>query len=159
MAYYDALAAKWATLTGTTDEKIAAANALTLPGPAVDVAVSAIEGALGLAGSLTAIEDWLDTSPPLGEARTSAKELMRTIVSPHVMTFQTSKPEVLATLTAMLGSLVAVVPPLLASEQVNALLAMAQTTVPWWGAPTEDGGAGLSGPVSETDLQPAGDLT
>src|SRR5690348_13396070 len=34
MAYYDALIAKWATLTGTTAAKLAAINVLTVTGPA-----------------------------------------------------------------------------------------------------------------------------
>lgn len=35
MAYYDLMIAKWATLTGTTDQKLATLNAATAPGPAV----------------------------------------------------------------------------------------------------------------------------
>jgi len=34
MAYYDALIAKWATLTGTTQEKLDQINTLTVPAPA-----------------------------------------------------------------------------------------------------------------------------
>jgi hypothetical protein len=40
MAYYDALIAKWSTLTGTTAAKLAQINALTVPGPAQKAIIS-----------------------------------------------------------------------------------------------------------------------
>lgn len=39
MAYYDAMIAKWATLTGTTAEKLAALNASLATGPAIPMIV------------------------------------------------------------------------------------------------------------------------
>lgn len=154
MAYYDALIAKWATLTGTTDEKLAAVNALTLPGPNADVPVAAVEGYLSLAGVPTAMEDWIAANPAPSVPRTACNELLRTIASPHVETFAMSQPATYAALQGMLQALEAV--SLLTSGQVADLLAMAATTVPWWQASVAAGGGGLSGPVSETDLEPAG---
>jgi len=44
MAQYDALIEKWATLSGTIAQKLAALNALTTPGPIVDVPVGDVCG-------------------------------------------------------------------------------------------------------------------
>ena len=51
MAYYDALKAQWATLTGTVAEKLAAVNAATVTGPNVDVTVPQVVGYLLLNGA------------------------------------------------------------------------------------------------------------
>lgn len=40
MAYYDSMKAKWATLAGTTEQKLAALNALLVTGAAVPAIVS-----------------------------------------------------------------------------------------------------------------------
>lgn len=40
MAYYDALVAKWQTLSGTTIQKLAAINALTSPSPQLAILTS-----------------------------------------------------------------------------------------------------------------------
>jgi hypothetical protein len=150
VAYYDALVAKWPTLTGDTDQRLAALAALTVPGPTVDVPISSVEGALGLAGSLTAIEDWLATAPPASLARTAARELLRAIASPHIQTFQMSDPTVAAMLAGMLQALVDAGPQLLTQAQVDGLLAMARTHLPWWQA------NGYAAPISASDLQAAG---
>ena len=151
MAYYDALIAKWATLTGTAEEKLAAINALTLVN---DVEVSAVEGMLSLAGSLTAMEDWIAANPSPSATRTAIKELLRTISSPHTFTFVTSNPQVLAALTQSLSLMVAA--NLITQAQMDALLALSNSATPWVTAGVGQGGAGLSGPCTLDDLAAAG---
>lgn len=168
MAFYDALVTAWndgatslpSGASGslfqagdTTAKKIAKVNAWTVAGPLIDVPVSAVEGYLSLSGALTAMEDWLGTSPAPGIARTAAKELLRTVASPHVTVFRTSDPATYAALQGMLGALSASPPALLTSDQVAALLAMANgPSMPW----VQSNGWG---PINADQLAAAGGLT
>ncbi len=155
MAYYTALQTIWATLpsTDTTAQKLAAVNAMTVDGPNQDVPVANVEGYLSIGGILTNMEDWLAANTTPSAARTSAKELLRTIASPHVMAFNTSAPETYAALQGMLNALAASPPALLTAANVSALLAMAATTLPWWQA------NGYSSPISSADMIAAGGLS
>jgi hypothetical protein len=151
MAYYDALKAKWATLSGTKADKLTLINLITVSGPNKDVAIGDVEGYMSLQGILTGLEDWLEANPTPSAARTAAKELLRTIASPHVTVFRTSDAATFASVSSMIGTLQAA--SLITQIQHDAILAMAATTVPWWQS------AGYSAPVTQGDLDAAGGLT
>lgn len=132
MAYYDALIAKWPSVSGgNVAAKLVSLNATMVAGPNQDVAVGAVEAYLGLRGILAAMEDWLGSVSTPGTARTAARELLRTIGSPHVSVFQMSDATTYATISGMLSALAALSPPLLSAQNVSDLLAMAATQVSW----------------------------
>jgi hypothetical protein len=144
MAYYDALAAKWPTLVGTTQQKLDAVNALTVPGPNVPVPV------LQVMTFLRTNNVWMGI-----KAATSAGALAAVDYNsdPRVQTLDVSLPIV----QAMLADLVT--HGLLTQSQSDAIKAMGATTILWWQATVAQGGGGLSGPVSSADLVVAGNLT
>ena len=105
MAYYDALKAEWATLTGTTAEKLAAIDALTVAGPNIDVAPSAIVAYLALGGKLAALLKYA-ASPPATEAGLAAANLAAVLaMGVNAPNFAMSQPSVYATVQGMLTAL------------------------------------------------------
>lgn len=154
MAYYDALVAKWATLTGTTAEKLAAVNALTVAGPNIDVPASEVIGYLALNGKLSALQAYA-ASPPSGAtagAVTAAKELIALFSLPTFATFQMSNSIVYGGVSQFLGALASDPASGVTSQDEASLLAMAATALPWWQS------AGYTSPINENDLAAAGGL-
>lgn len=142
MAYYDALIAKWATLApGTTAEKLAAINALTVTGPAIPMIIKthqiynlivASEFAALTAANQQLIRDILN----MGEVDASPGTKVRAMV---VARF----PNGTATFTAL-----------------AALAAKYDTpSIPWWQGTVAQGGGGLTQPVYPSDLVAAGGLS
>jgi len=148
MAYYDALIAKWAALTGTTEEKLSAINALTVAGPPQLVPIANIMAYLRANNLWLPIKaNALSASPnPAAEAWLDLNQDLR---AEHIdMT--------LAVWGAGLGALVQA--GLLTQEQANAISAMGTTTVSWCeanGYPFIDAGRGNLG---GGDLAAAGGL-
>jgi hypothetical protein len=141
MAYYDALIAKWATLTGTTAQKLAAVNALTVAGPNIDVGVSAVVGKLMLLQAYLTLAAFAQGSTTGNtthdNALGSAKMLMTMISIPNAPSFQMSDPN---TFTAVKGMMDAILAQETAAAGTtgftqtvhDALLALCATVVPWW---------------------------
>jgi hypothetical protein len=155
MAYYDALIAKWATLTGTTGDKLAALNALTVPGPIIDVPISAVVSYLALSGKLFGLSAYA-SAPPAGSNSTAivaAKELVSLIASPNAGPFRMSIPSVYSGVHTFLDALVADPNTGITSADEASILALAQPLIPWWKA------NGYPGALNQYDLQAAGDLT
>lgn len=148
MAYYDALKAAWAGLSGTTAEKLAAINSQTVAGPNVEVPVSVVVGYLALAGKLSGLLAYA-ASAPATEAGVAAKELAALIGSPNAPAFAMGNPQTAATVTAFLGALVGDPASGLTSADQTAILALAATTRPWWQA------SGYGGPFNPNDLEAA----
>lgn len=154
MAYYDALIQKWSTLTGATDEKIAAINAEMVDGPMQDVTVSAITGYLALNLKLAPLIDYAE-HPPSGAVPSSliaARNLVAVFRLPQPPAFGTSNSAIYAALGAALDAIIA--DPLSGLTQADgvALMALADTSVNWWRA------NGYSSPVGHSDLEAAGGL-
>lgn len=142
MAYYDALVAKWATLTpGTTAAKLAQINALTLAAPAqkVILAPSAILNAVVFA-DLAALTQLQVTQLTLLLQGSSVDVSVGTSIRAGIQALFTGK----ATTLANLGALVA---------------PFDSPTIPWWQATVANGGGGLNGAVGTSDLIAAGNLT
>lgn len=155
MAYYTALTVEWATLTGTTLQKLTAINALTVSGAAQDVPASALVGYLALQAKLGTFKAYA-ASPPSGAsliAVTAAQELFAVLAMPCFSTFQTSVPEVLSALSAWINACASDDNTGITAADVTNILSLAATQVPWWQA------NGYPRPLDSGDLILAGDLT
>lgn len=159
MAYYDALAEKWASTEGTNDEKLSAINAETVPGPRTDVQVSSVFGRLLLTGAYWNLAGFAQATPT-GDAGHdgalfSAKSLLLLLNSPNAPAFSMSDPMNYATISGMLGALAAweaANPGTTGiTQQVHdVILGLCETRLPWWQA------SGYTSAVSENDLIAAG---
>ena len=168
MAYYDALVAKWATLSGSTADKLAAVNAATVAGPAQDVTVEAVAGQLLLNGVYPTLATFA-ASTPSGNAThdaalQAARVLMAWVTVPNAPSIKMSDPTVYATVAGMAAAIVAQETASPGSTGFTAtfsakLLGLAATVLPWATAPVALGGGGLGGAVSQNDLDAAGGLT
>jgi hypothetical protein len=161
MAYYDALVTKWATLTGTTADKLAAVNAATVAGPNVDVTVPQIVGYLLLHGAylpVAAFAQGATTGDATHDAAlAAAKTLMAAITVPNAPTLGMSDPSTYAIIKGMADAVLAqetASPGSTGFTQAvhDGLLALAATTTPWWQA------NGYGGPFNTNDLAAAGGL-
>lgn len=142
MAYYDALIAKWATLTpGTTAEKLAQINALTVTGAAIPMIVKtheiynlivASEFAALTAAQQTLVRDILN----MGEVDASAGTRVRAMIIARF-------PNGTATFAALSAL----------AQQYDA------PQIPWWQGTVAQGGGGLTQPVYLSDLEAAGGLS
>lgn len=142
MAYYDALVAKWATLTpGTTGAKLAQINAATINGSILPMIVPTYK-----------IYNLIVPSEFVALTATN-QQLVRDILG--MGTVDTSSG------TAARARIVAVFPN--GTATFTALSALAATfdspQIPWWSASVAQGGGGLGSPVSSQDLVAAGGLT
>lgn len=141
MAYYTALIDEWKTLPGkTTDEKLAAVNALTVQVAAQGIALvtpSQILNAIVFADLelLTQLQIAQLTLLLSGGSVDASKG---SSIRVGIQSFFGGKTQTLANLTELFA----------AADQ--------PVTAPWWPTPVDQGGGGLSGPVSETDLKIAG---
>jgi hypothetical protein len=157
MAYFDALRAQWTTLPAgdTPAQKLAAINALTLAGPAVDVPVGEVAGYLALQGKLSALQAYA-ASPPAGANATAvvaAKELVTLLGAPSVSVFRMSDAATATAVRNFLNALTADAATGITAQDVAALLGLAATTLPWWQA------SGYSSPIAQSDLDAAGGLS
>lgn len=139
MAYYDALVAKWATLSGTTAAKLAAINAMTVPGP---VAPSIVQS----------YKIYNAIVPSEFTALTAAnQQLVRDILGMGVVDVSPG--------TSIRSRLLSIFPSGTATFTALASLAATfNTTIPWWQATVAQGGGGLSSPVTQADLDAVGGL-
>src|SRR5690348_11439794 len=141
MAYYDALVAKWATLTGTTAQKLAAVNAATVNGAPLPMIVPTYQIYNAIVGSEFA-------------ALTAAnQQLVRDILS---MGSVDASPG-----TQVRARIVAIFPNTTQTFANLSAIAAAYDTpqIPWWQATVAQGGGGLTSPVNGNDLVAAGGLT
>lgn len=143
MGHYDALIAKWATLSGTTAGKLAAINALTVPGTPQLVPVWKVVTYLRENGLWLCIK--ASTAP-------GAQTAVDYNADQRVENIDVTLPATQAMLANLIEN------SLVSAEQAAAITAMAQTSLPWWSTPIDHGGGGLSSPVTEADLVNAGGL-
>ena len=155
MTDYSLLIALWPSLTGTTAQKLAAVNAMTEPGPNVDVQTSSVFAYLALVGKLAKLKAYAE-APPNGANATAvmAAQQLMTLPAVGVMTIEMSRPNVYAVVSAWLGSFVAdTANTSITSDDVSMMLSLATPTVPWWQANS------YTSPISQNDLDAAGGLT
>ena len=141
MGFYDALVAKWPSLSGTTAQKLAAINALTVTGPAIPLIVPTYK----IYNLIVASEY---------QALTAAKQgYVNTILAMGTVD-GSAGTQVSSVLLACFPS---------GTATYTALVALAASydapSYPWWSAPWSMGGGGLSNPVNAQDLIAAGGLT
>jgi len=150
-----ALSQLWPSLTGsTTSAKIAQVNAMTVAGPNVDVSISQVAGFLLLQGIYPTIASFAQGSTNGNAAHDgalmAAKTFMAWVALPSVPSVHMGLSDVYTAVTAMGNAMVAqetASPGSTGFTQaiLNGLLALAQTTQPWWQA------NGFSGPVTALD--------
>lgn len=142
MAYYDALIAKWATLTpGTTAAKLAQINAITVAGAAQAMIIPTYrvynlivptEFVALTAANQQLVRDLLNMGTVDASPGTSVRARMVAAFPSGTTTF----------------------------ANLSALAAQFDTpAIPWWQATIAQSGGGLASPVSNADLVAAGGLT
>ena len=139
MAYYTALMSKWATLTpGTTQQKLAQINALTVTLPSIkaNLSPSSILNACVFA-DLAALTQLQVSQLTLLLAGSQVDASAGSSIRLGIQTLFAGKTTTLANL----GTLVA---------------PYDSPTAPWWEATVAQGGGGLSSPVSIDDANAAG---
>jgi len=141
MAYYDALIAKWATLSGTTAQKLAAVNAATVAAPADPAIIPSY-----------AIYNALDPAEFVG-LTAAQQQRVRDLFGMGTVDVS-SGTNARAMLVSIFGA---------GTATRAALVAVVQSyenkTQPWWQASIADGGGALGSPVSVDDLIAAGGLS
>jgi hypothetical protein len=155
-----ALSQIWPSLNGTaTADKLAALNAMTVAGPAVDVNIQQVMGFLLLSGIYPTIAAFASTAnnntQPHDGALQAAKTFMAWIELQNAPAVHMSQSSVVDAVTQMGNAMVAqetASPGSTGFTQaiLNGLLALGQTTQPWWQA------NGFSGPVTSADAASAG---
>lgn len=137
MAYYDALAAKWATLSGSAEEKLDAINALAVAG--ADQLVTIID----IMTYLRSNNLWLPIKSAAG-TNAAAAAVVDIEEDLRATTIDFNLPIVKTLLGLLVSS------SLLSQKNADDLAAMKVTTLPWWQA------NGYPGPFNSNDLIAAG---
>lgn len=154
-ADYAKLKEVWPTLSGTTGEKISAINAMTITGPNIDVTVETVVGYLLLNGTYPTLSAFAKGTVGSANALEAARVLFSWITIPNAPSMQMSNSIVFAQVQAMGAALVAEEAATAGSTGftttiMSGLLSLCETQLPWY---TQ---IGLSGPVSEPDIEAAG---
>jgi hypothetical protein len=139
MAYYDALIAKWAQGTGTTAQKLAQINALTVPSGVPVRALltpSQIINAC-VPADIASLSTAMVTLLTLLLAGSQIDASNGTTVRAGIVAIFAGKTTTLAQLAALVAP-------------------FDSPTMPWWQATVAQGGGGLNGPVNANDLAAAG---
>lgn len=138
MAYYDALIAKWATLTpGTTTAKLAQLNAIVVTG--------SIPTTFFVTGDQ--IYNCIDSAEFLAKTAAQQTLIMQCVAVPGQLKGGAG--------SFLGGVFVAVFG--VSGATITALTALAKAiSQPWWQATVAQGGGGLTSPVSQGDLTAAG---
>lgn len=138
-----ALSQLWPSLNGSTADKIAQINAMTVSGPNVDVSIQQVAGYLLLAGIYPTVVQFASTSANGNQIHDGALTALKTFVAwitiPNPPPVHFSDATVDAQITAMAGAVAAqesISPGSTGFTQSvhDGLLALGQTTHPWWQA-------------------------
>jgi hypothetical protein len=149
-----ALAQLWPSLSGSTSDKIAQVNAMTVAGPNVDVAIPQVAGYLLLQGIYPTVVAFAAGTTNGNPVHDGALVALKTFVAwlsiPNAPPVHFSDPVVYAQITAFAGAVMAqesVSPGSTGFTQAvhDGLLALGQTTQPWWQA------NGFYAPVTAAD--------
>ena len=154
-----ALSLIWPSLSGSLQDKLAQLNAMTVTGPGVDVSIQQVAGFLLLNGIYPTIDTFAGTTnngtQPHDGALLAAKTFLAWIGLQNAPLVHMSQPAVVSAVTQMGNAMVAqeeAAPGSTGFTQavLDGLLALGQTTQPWWQA------NGFSGPVTSGDAAAAG---
>jgi hypothetical protein len=153
-----ALQTLWATLPASdlTGDKLAAVNALRVPGPAVDVQRTAIKALLTGTGALAKLQAYAASPPqPVKVPTVIAVNYLLAIVGyemTYSYTLQTSNPVYAAAIQNLVPGLTADPATGVTAGVVAQLMALIQPLVPWWEM------NGFTAPVTVWDLISAGNF-
>ena len=149
----------WPTLSGQAADKLAALNAMTVAGPGVDVSIQQVAGFMLLNGIYPTVTAFAASAnngtQPHDGALLAAKTFVAWMALQNAPPVHMSQPDVVAAVTQMGNAMVAqevAAPGSTGFTQaiLNGLLALGQTTMPWWQA------NGFSGPLTSADVAAAG---
>lgn len=153
MSYYTALLNKWPSVQGADlAAKLAALDAETVAGPNIDVAIGDIVGYLAIGGKIAPLQDYAASTQTVSNknAVDAARTFFVLINTPRISVMQTSVPSVYAAVQGFLSTISADAASGITTNDVQAILGMAATTMPWWQA------NGYSSPIGTGDLEAAG---
>ena len=152
MSYYTPLIDKWATLAGSTDERLAAINSEMVDGPKQAVEVSAVTGYLAAHLKLASLMAYADapSANAVSQAIASATNLVALFRLPQPPVFRTDIPEIYEIVDASLEALAADPLTGITQTDADALIALANTTINWWAA------NGYPEPINYVNLSQAG---
>jgi len=159
MTDYTALASLWATLPAgdTTEQKLAAVNAMSVAGPKQDVPVGEVVGYLALQGKLSALQDYAAAKTGQAQAVIAARELATLLAAPSVSTFRMSDETTYGAIAAFLNALAGDAASGITAADVTALLALAQAPdISWCRANGYPDAAQGGGGLTLIDVQAAG---
>jgi len=142
MPYYDALISKWATLTGTTPQKLDQINALTV---STGVPQRAMLAPSDIINAIVSTD-----LAALTQLQTLQLTLLLqggTVDASQGTTIRAAALALFAGKTQTLANLAALVAP------------FDNPKIPWWQATVAQGGGELRGPVALSDLDAAGGLS
>ena len=155
--YYDPLIAKWATLTGTTEEKLTQINTLTITGPMRDVPAVEVRNYLLVNGITYKLRKFIAApGAAADEIIGVAQSLLDMVSLPDASPFIITDPTLAAQFSGFLDALISV--NIISDTDKTNLLVLSETVLLWCTAPVELGGGGLSSSVSYSDLTAAGGL-
>lgn len=120
---------------GMSDEQIIATLSVKTYAMKVDVSISDVESYLRLHGLVFMLRRWVEAAVAannINPAVVAGAELIDMIESPRLSRFETSNPQRYAALQAMLGGLVQASAGGMQQADMDALLALANHTVPVW---------------------------
>lgn len=148
------------TTAMTPQQKLAAMQGWTVAGPTQDVSIAQVVGYLAIAGKLTALQSYA-ANPPSGAAASgvqAAKDFTTLLSLGGTTTIAMSEASIASGVEALLAALVADTTNsgITATDQTNLLALAASAPQRWDRTPVAQGGAGLPGSLSATDLILAG---
>jgi hypothetical protein len=121
----------------TAAQKLVKLNAWTVAGPKQDVPFSSVIGYLGLQGKTAMLQAFAKTAQAVESgsqtpAQVAAISLVSTLANPNAQVFRTADDTVYAAIGTMLTALVSDEGTGLTADDKTALLALADSTLPWW---------------------------
>jgi hypothetical protein len=148
-----ALQTVWATLSGTTAQKLTAINAMTAPGPPQDIQISTLQDFLTTNNLLTPITAYVSNGGPQSvQSSLIACNYIIAILSAIDPTIHASIPANFAAIQQLGPGLLADPGTGVTPQSLAAMMALITPPAPWWQV------NGFAGPITITELIAAGNL-
>ena len=147
-----ALQATWATLSGTTAQKLASINALMVPGPPQDTTITALQTLLTANNLIAPITAYIARGPNAVQTALIACNYLIAILAATDQTIHTSMPANFAAVQQLGQGLLSDPATGVTPQALQAMMALIQPSATWWSV------NGFSGPITITELIAAGNL-
>ena len=147
-----ALQTTWATLTGTTAQKLATLNAMTVPGAPQDITITTLSNFLTTNNLLAPITAYASRGPNAVQTALIACNYLIAILSATDPTIHTSMPANFAAIKQLGPGLLADPATSVTPQLLAGMMALVTPSATWWSV------NGFTGPLTITDLIAAGNL-